>query len=366
MYFKGRPILAEIDLNSLERNIKEIKNIARGKKIIAVVKDNAYGHGAKEVVKKLDSYCDFYGVASVEEAWALEKVTKRPFIVFGGVFKGDLKYLSDRTIPTIYDFNIFKFLSSAYPSLNINIEIDTGMGRTGFQIEEVDELIKMLLSSKKIKLFGLMTHFASSDSDEIFTKRQLELFYNIYKKFKNNGLEPKIVHVANSAGIFYRTNDFINAVRPGVMLYGGYPSEKLMKKINLEPVMSFKSQIISLKRVPKNTPISYGCTFITKRESLIATVACGYGDGYPRALSNKGVVYVEGKGVANVVGRVCMDMIMIDASDLPDIKIGDTVVLWGKGNEKVHPDSIAKLSETISYELFCRVCHRIRRVYKRC
>ncbi len=364
MPFTGRPICVEIDLKALLANIRAIKSVACGKKIIAVVKDNAYGHGAKEVVKKIDKQADFFGVASIEEAVALKKITDKPFIVFGGFFRGEKKYLSETIIPTVYDFESLELLCNRGTSYSINVEIDTGMGRTGFLMDEIDRLVKLLIKSKNIHLYGLMTHFATSDSDERFTGIQLKRFYDVYKKFRKAGIEPEIVHVANSAGIFYETESFINAVRPGIMLYGGYPSEKLKKKINLEPVMTFISQIIAIKTVPKDTPVSYGCTYRTKRRSLIATVACGYGDGYPRSLSNRAVVYIDGKGIAPVVGRVCMDMLMIDVTDLPGVVKGDTVVLWGKGDKAVHPDRVAELAGTISYELFCRVCERIKRRYK--
>jgi len=364
MDFKGRPIYAEIDLVALEKNIRAIKKLSGSKKIIAVVKDNAYGHGAKEVVRKIEKYSDFFGVASIEEAINLEKLTSKPFIIFGGFFKGEERYLSEKNvIPTVYDLQTISLLSRKGIACNVNIEVDTGMNRTGFQEDEIDELLSIINASKRLILWGLMTHFSSSDSDEAFTKFQLDRFYKIYEKFKKKGVTPKVVHVANSAGLFYKTKRFINAVRPGIMLYGGYPSQCLRNKITIFPVMTFVSSIIALKKVAKGTPISYGGTYITKRESKIATIACGYGDGYPRALSNKGVVFIKGKGVAPVVGRVCMDMLMIDVTDIKDVSVGDAVVLWGKGDESVHPDNIAKLADTISYELFCRISERIRRLY---
>lgn len=366
MSFKGRPIFAEINLSALESNIKAIKELVRDKKIIAVVKDNAYGHGAKEVVKKIEKYTDFYGVACIEEATLLRKVTTKPFVIFGGVFRGEEVYLNKKEgiIPTVYDLETLTKICRSSIECDINIEIDTGMGRTGFLEDEIDKVISILSSSKDVRLWGLMTHFSSSDSDAEFTSLQLERFYKIYHRFRKNGINPDIIHVANSAGMFYETESFINAVRPGIMLYGGYPSDNLREEINISPVMTFTSSIISLKEVPKNSSISYGRTFTTKRKSIIATIACGYGDGYPRALSNKGVVYIKDKGTAPVVGRVCMDMLMIDVTDLKNVSVGDPVVLWGEGNEAVHPDNVAKLAGTISYELFCRVSDRIRRVYK--
>lgn len=364
MSFDGRPVYAEIDLSSLEKNIRAIKSVTGTKKIIAVVKDNAYGHGALKVVARLDAYCDIFGVASFKEAFELRKITKKPFIVFGGFFKGDEKYFSENIVPTVYEWEMLEKLEERAIPTNVNIEFDTGMGRTGFQVEEADRLIKRLRLLKNVKVYGLMTHFAASESNVSFTEKQLELFYRVYGKFIENDFLPQVVHVANSGGIFYSTKEFINAVRPGIMIYGSYPSDRLRSKISLIPVMTFKSQIIALKKVKKDTPISYGGTFITKRESLIATIACGYGDGYMRALSNKGVVYIEDKGIAPVVGNVCMDMIMADVTDVKGASKGDTVILWGNGESAIHPDNIAKLANTISYELFCRVSNRIKRVYK--
>ena len=364
MPYLGRPVYAEVDLKSLEENIKAIKDVAGSKSIIAVVKDDAYGHGAEKVVKTIEKYCDFFGVACINEALKLKKISSKPFIVFGGVFNGELKYLNEFVIPTVYDFELLHTILTSNKRCRINIEIDTGMGRTGFQLNEVELLISKLLSSKKVELFGLMTHFASSDSDAEYTMKQIAKFKKVYDKFIEARIFPKIVHVANSGGIFYKTESYINAVRPGIMLYGGYPSKHLKNKIRLSPVMSFKSQIISLKKVKKGTPISYGCTFITKRETLVATVACGYGDGYPRSLSNKGIVYIDKKGIAPVIGRVCMDMTMIDVTDISDVKKGDMVTLWGKGDENILPDKIAELAGTISYELFCRITNRTKRIYK--
>lgn len=366
MNFKGRPIFAEINLSALETNIKAIKALVGDKKVIAVVKDNAYGHGAREVVKKIEPYTDFFGVACIEEAAILRKVTTKPFVIFGGMFRGEEDYLTkiEGIIPTVYDMETLTKICRSNIKCNINIEVDTGMGRTGFREDEIKEVISILSSSKNIRVWGLMTHFSSSDFDIDFTLLQLKRFYKTYYIFIKNGINPDIIHVSNSAGMFYKTESFINAVRPGIMLYGGYPSDNLRGKITVSPVMTFTSSIISLKEVPRNTPISYGGTFITKRKSMIATIACGYGDGYPRSLSNKGIVYIKGKGTAPVVGRVCMDMLMIDVTDLKNVSVGDPVILWGEGNEAVHPDNVAKLAGTISYELFCRVSDRIKRIYK--
>lgn len=238
------------------------------------------------------------------------------------------------------------------------------MTRTGFLPEDIGRVINFLKSNPQVRIQGIMSHFSSADCNENFTNEQNEIFKKTVKKFIDSGIKPEIIHIANSAGIFYKKNQLINAVRPGIMLYGGYPDKKFREKINLIPAMTFKTKIISLKKVPAGVTISYGGTYETKRESLIATLSVGYGDGYLRSLSNKGVVYVKNKGVAKVCGRVCMDMIMIDVTDLKDPKKGDEVILWGGDNADVHPDNIAELAGTISYELFCIVTKRVKRIFK--
>ncbi len=364
MKILGRPIWAEIDLATIYNNLAEIRKVAKDKKIISVVKDDAYGHSAKKVICKIDGLSDFFGVSSVKEALDLRELTSKPFLVFGGIFDGDMKYVDGQIIPVVYDFDVLNKLKRLKDEVLINIEIETGMVRTGFNVSEADRLIKFLKEAPNIKVQGIMTHFSSADCDENFTIKQVEIFKEAVKKFLNSGIKPEIIHIANSAGIFYNFDEFINAVRPGILLYGGYPDEKFRKMIDVKPAMTFKTKIISLKKVPKDTKISYGGTFKTDRESLIATLAVGYGDGYLRALSNKGIVYIKDKGIAKVCGRVCMDMIMIDVTDIKDVTIGDEVVLWGGVREEVHPDNIAKLAGTISYELFCLVSKKVKRIYK--
>lgn len=364
MMIRGRPLCAIINLHRLYKNFSNIKAQAGKKRVIAVVKDDAYGHGAVRVVKKIDAQSDYFGVACIKEAALLSRHTAKPFIVFGGVFAGEARHITDRIIPVIYDFDGLQNLKNLGIKCSIEIELDTGMGRTGFQPHEIERLMSSLKSAKNIRLHGIMTHFSSSDCDRRFTEKQSALFDSIVKLFYEKGFEPELIHIANSAGLFYNAGKHINAVRPGIMLYGGYPSEGLRNKIALEPVMDFRTKVIAVKRVKKGTPVSYGRTYITERESAIATLAAGYGDGYPRILSNRGVVYVENKGTARIAGRVCMDMIMSDVTDLPEVKKGDDVVLWGEGDAEVHPDKVAALAETISYELFCGVSGRAKKIYR--
>ncbi|MCX7990860.1 MAG: alanine racemase [Proteobacteria bacterium] len=354
----------EIDLSAIYNNLLEIKRLAGNRRIISVVKDDAYGHTAKEVVKKIDKVTDFFGVASVSEARQLKELTNKSFIVFGGVFDGEFKYLDRQIIPVVYDFESLERLKNFGKGVLINIEIDTGMTRTGFLPDEISRLIDFLKKAKNIKVQGVMSHFASADCNKSFTNFQYRVFKNAVKKFINSGINPEIVHIANSAGIFYKNNDLINAVRPGIMLYGGYPNRDLRKKIKLIPAMTFKTKIISVKKVSAGTYISYGGTYRTEKDSIIATLSVGYGDGYLRSLSNKGLVYVKDRGIARVCGRVCMDMLMIDVTDLKGVKKGDEVVLWGGDIEEVHPDNIAELAGTISYELFCIVTKRVKRFFK--
>ncbi len=363
MKIKGRPVWKEVHLNHIRENLLQIRKIALNKRIISVIKDDAYGHGAAQVLKEIEPFSDFFGCACVKEALSLKKLTNKKFIIFGGLFDDEIRNLDNQVIPVVYDPEQLSKLISSGGSYNINLEFDTGMTRTGIPISETDGIISLLKRNKKIKLFGLMSHFAAADSDSSFTITQINIFGQIVNKFLSNGLKPEIIHIANSAGIFYETPSFVNAVRPGIMLYGGYPSNHLTSKIRLTPAMSFKTRIISLKEVAENTPVSYGCTFKTQRKSVIATLSVGYGDGYFRCLSNKGEVYIKDKGIAKVAGRVCMDMMMIDVTDIKDVKKGDEVVLWGFEHPKIHPDRIAKLANTISYELFCSVSKRVKRFF---
>lgn len=359
-----RHSVAEIDLCALSNNLLEIKKVAGNKKIIAVVKDDAYGHGAKEVIKKINNLVSYYGVANVKEGLLLKKYTKKPFIILGGFLDDEIKYFDNKLLPVVYDLESLRKLTRFEKKFKVHLEFDTGMGRTGILFNELSELEKILQSVKNIEIDGIMTHLACAESDEEFTRKQIQKFYDIIYEMKKRNISFLNAHISNSAGMFYDVIDGVNAVRPGIMIYGSYPSEKYKKLISLKPVMTLKSQIIYIKKVEKDTPISYGCTFRTKRKSVIATISAGYGDGYPRNLSNKGYVYIEKKGIAPVVGTVCMDMIMIDITDLKNVVVGDTVVLWGQGHDEVHPDNVAKRAETISYELFCHLPERVKKVYK--
>jgi alanine racemase len=364
MFKDLRHSLVIIDLKALEENILEIRRIAGNRKLISIIKDNAYGHGARKVIEKIDSYSSLYGVANVKEALNLKRYTDKPFLILGGFLPKEVKYFDNKLIPVVYDLESIKILTKHDKKLYIHLEFDTGMGRTGFSIEEIGSLIETIKKSKNIIVKGIMAHLACAESDEMYTNKQINRFYDIIEKLKKSGIYFEDVHISNSAGMFYKFDDIINAIRPGIMIYGSYPSKKYENLIKLKPVMTFKSHIIFIKKVDRGTPISYGCTFKTKRKSLIATVSAGYGDGYPRNLSNKGVVYVEKKGLAPVVGTVCMDMFMIDVTELSYVKKGDSVVLWGQGHSEVHPDVVAKRADTISYELFCHLPDRVKRVYK--
>jgi len=354
-----------IDLKALHSNIKAIKEVAGKRKIIAIVKDNAYGHGAPKIIETIDDYIDYYGVANIKEALLLKTYTSKVFIILGGFFEEEVPFFSEHIMPLVYDIDSLKKLTKTNKKLSIHLEFETGMGRTGFLYKELKTLIKLLKSSPNINVDGIMTHLACAESDESYSKVQIDKFYDIIDKLKKEGIEFKNAHISNSAGMFYNMSDSINAVRPGIMIYGSYPSKKYEKLIKLKPVMTFKSKIVYIKKVEKGTPISYGCKFKTNRKSIIATVSAGYGDGYPRNLTNKGIVYIEGKGLAPIVGTVCMDMFMIDITDLDGVKVGDSVVLWGQGHSEVHPDRVAEKAETISYELFCHLSERVKKVYVR-
>ena len=371
----GRTI-AEIDLDALEFNIKEIrKRVPEGVRILGTLKANAYGHGAKEVHRVLkENGVDIFSVATVEEGvWLREQGIQDDLLLLG--------YVSEVDAPLLVKYDII----AAAPSLSVgqmlaeegkrqnkqarvHLKVDTGMGRIGFfPTEEAVEEMAQMASLPNLSVEGIFTHFAKSDAaDKGYTKMQKERFFFVVEALKERGIRPAICHCANSAAVMDFDDLFLDMVRPGIILYGLYPSDEVKKEnLPLRPVLSWKSQISFLKEVPAETAISYGCTYVTKEKRNIATVPVGYADGYSRSLSNRGQVLIAGKR-APIVGRICMDQMMVDVTDLPPISVGDEVVLLGKsGAEEISTDEIAGWLGTISYEVTCLIAHRVPRWYKK-
>ncbi len=358
---------AEIDLNALSHNLAEVKKRVGKRSIIPIVKANAYGHGLIEVSRYLiQEGISMIGVAFTEEAIELREAGIRsPILVLFDREKIDA-YLKYNLIPTVFDFKTAnRFSEEAYKQgllLPVHIKIDTGMGRIGLDIKSAEETIMRIIRLKNIKAEGLMSHLSEADlEDRDFTLYQIQRFKTLINSIKRKGITFKYLHIANSAGILRFSESYLNTVRPGIMLYGYGCSDR----DNLKPVLSLKSKILHLKKVPSHTSISYGRTFMTTRKSIIATLPLGYADGYSRRLSNCGEVLINERR-APVVGRVCMDTLMVDVTDIPYITIDSEVILIGSsGKERITAKDIADKIGTIPYEVLTSVGQRIKRVYKK-
>ncbi|MCX5698012.1 MAG: alanine racemase [Candidatus Omnitrophica bacterium] len=363
-----RPTWAEIDLGNLAHNFKQIKrSLSSETKIMVCVKADAYGHGLIPVVKKLvELGVDYFGVASIDEGILLrnEKVGV-PILILGMVLKGDIAPLFKYNLfPTVCTKELALALNNKAlkdkKRLPVHIKVDTGMGRIGVLPYDALHFVKMVHGLKGLTIEGLFTHFAFADMDKEFTLRQLEQFSRLSQELSKEGIGIPILHAANSMAVADYKGSHFNMVRPGLIVYGLKPAKEM--KLKLKPVLSLKTRIVYLKRMPALHGISYGRTYITNRETTVITLPIGYGDGYPRNLSNIAPVIIRGK-LFKVSGRVCMDQTMVDVGDLP-VKIGDEVVLIGRqGSSSISAEELAALSGTISYEIVCGLGSRVPRVY---
>jgi alanine racemase len=368
----GRPTVAEIDLNALAFNYRQIRRkTPRGAKLLAVVKADAYGHGAIPVSLRLEKLgVEYLGVAIPEEGVELRKAgVKAPILVLGGIFGGDVDQIFRFNLtPVAFRKDWLKLLSKEAERRNkrvrVHLKVDTGMGRLGVPLAHWPAFLKEIQDFRKMEIEGILSHFSMTEEEEGFTQQQWENFLGAVEMAKEKGISCKYLHMASSAMLAASPSYSGNLVRPGIMLYGSYPSPISQGLIELKPVMTLKTRIHFLKSVPPGSRISYGGTFATRRESLIATLPIGYADGYSRQLSNRGEVLIRGKR-APVVGKVCMDFIMVDATGIPNVSIGDEVVLMGgQGREQITAEEIADKIKSISYEVFCTVGKRVPRIYK--
>jgi alanine racemase len=358
--------VAEIDLKNLSNNLKLVKSRTGNKKILAVVKADAYGHGAVTISKHLlKNRVAMLGVASAAEGMELRDAgIKAPIVVFFDTKNIDAFLKYDLT-PVVFDLDTAKKISIAASQkkkvVPIHIKVDTGMGRVGFDPEKALKAIPNMAKLKNIKVEGLMSHFSDADlKNKRFAHQQIRKFNRVIASLKEIGITFKYIHMANSAAVLTLPESHFNMVRPGIMLYGYGCCES----DKLRPVMSLRSKVLFVKSVPKGTPISYGRTFVTKRRSTIATIPVGYADGYNRILSNKGRVIINGK-FAPIAGRVCMDAFMVDATGIPNVNRNSEAILIGsKGRKKITADDIAGLTGTIPYEVLTSIGKRVERVYK--
>ena len=370
---------AEIDTASVLFNLEAVKQkINKDTKIIAVIKTDAYGHGAV-VLSKLyekDERIWGYAVATSDEAFELRQSgAQKPILILGYAFAPSYERLIRENVRlTVFTYEAAEKLSDTALKLGknckVHIKVDTGMNRIGVSSDAHGiELVKKIAALPGLETEGIFTHFATADEEDL-TKSYRQ--FNTFTEFADNvekqtGISIRLKHCSNSAGIVQMPEANLDAVRAGIILYGLYPSDevKAMDKIELKPVLSLKSRIVHLKTIPEGQEISYGGTFTTKRKTRVATICIGYGDGYPRGLSNTGAVLIAGQR-APIIGRVCMDQLMVDVTDIKgSIDIGDTVTLIGRdGGESITMEELGGLSGRFNYELACDLGRRITRVVK--
>jgi alanine racemase len=369
-----RPTRAEIDLGALTRNLQTLHTAAPGVDVLAVVKADAYGHGAVPVSLALEAAgVRFLGVALVEEGLALRRAgVKGDILVLGGAYEGGWELmLAHGMIPVVFRPEHLTALDAAAAArertARAHLKVDTGMGRLGVLPPDVPAFLEAARSCPRLSLEGLCSHFANADlADAALTQQQISRFRTALGQMRAAGFEPRWRHLSNSAGLLAlpeaRDGLEMNVARPGLALYGLQPAPWLRPPRVLEPVLSWKTSVVHLKTVPAGTPISYGSTWTAPRPSRIATLPVGYADGWSRLLSNRGAVLVRGRR-APIVGRVCMDLCMVDVTDLPRVELGDEVVLIGRqGTEVQDAHQLAALESTIAYDVLCAIGARVPRV----
>ena len=370
-------VWAEVDLDAIWENMVHMKeNIAENTKILAVIKTDGYGHGGVPIAKMLEQL-DFmfgYAAATYEEAHVLREAgVKKPILILGYTFPYCYEELIREEIrPAVYRRDTVEELVAAAAKVGqkakVHIKVDTGMGRIGITPDEEGlEFVRFLMGHPELEVEGIFTHFAKSDEeDKTSAYHQLALFQNFIDRIQTElGLTIPVKHCSNSAAILEMPQANMDMVRAGITTYGLYPSEEVSKDIvPLRAAMSLYSHIVYCKTIHAGQSVSYGGLFTAQKDTRVATIPVGYGDGYPRSLSGKGYVLIRGKK-APILGRVCMDQFMVDVTDIPDVKIGDEVTLIGRdGDEVITMEEVGSLSGRFNYEFVCDLGKRIPRVYR--
>jgi alanine racemase len=363
-----RSTKAVVDLGAIAYNVSEIrKRIGKKRDLMAVVKADGYGHGSVEVSRAvLKNGANCLGVATPEEGQQLREAgIDVPILVLGLIQPEEAYKVVDLDLEqAVCSLELAEALdqiaSNAGIQINVHIKLDTGMGRIGVLPEDTLAFVRRMGRFKNLKMKGIFTHFSCADElDKTFAREQIEIFDDLVRDIEASGVKIPKKHLANSAAILDLPESYYDLVRPGIMIYGLYPSNEVSHAIELKPAMTFMTRVIFVKWVPSGRPISYGRTFTTQKETMVATLPVGYADGYSRLLSGRGEVLIKGRRVA-LMGRVCMDMCMVDISEIKDVQPGEEVILFGKG---LPVDEIAEKIGTINYEVVCAVGKRVPRVY---
>ena len=366
---------AEIDLDAILHNMEQMHQLTNPHtKLMAVIKTDGYGHGAIPIARELEAvdYVYGYAVATEEEGLALRADgIKKPILILGYTFPEQYEALLKAQItPAVFSLEAARLLSETakrlHTTAHIHIKLDTGMGRVGFLVsEESADVIAQIAKLPHMMIEGMFTHFARADeTDKTSANKQLAEFLGMADMLEKRGVHIPIRHCSNSAGILDLPQANLDIARAGITLYGLHPSKEVqLERMDMKPVMSLKSQVVHVKTLPAGYGISYGSTYVTPSERVIATIPVGYGDGYARSLSNKGDVLIRGRR-APIVGRVCMDQFMVDVTDIPGVCVGDTVTLIGiDGNEHITLEELGEKSGRFNYEFACDLGKRIPRVF---
>ena len=364
----ARSTRAIVRLGAIAQNVAEIrKKIGSNREIMAVVKANGYGHGAVAVsLSALRGGANSLGVAVPEEGEELRKAKiDVPITVLGLIQPEEADKVVDlRLEQTLCSLEVAEALNRTASNegtvVNVHIKIDTGMGRVGVQPRDALAFVRRIGKFKNLSIKGIFSHFSCADEvDKTFARKQVDMFDGVVREIEASGIKIPKKHLANSAAILDLPETYYDLVRPGIMIYGLYPSKDVSHSFVLKPAMTFMTKVAFVKKVPPGSPISYGRTFTTEKETLVATLPVGYADGYSRLLSGRGEVLIKGYR-APLIGRICMDMCMIDVSEMENVQPGDEVILFGEG---LPVDEVAERLGTINYEIVCAVGKRVPRVY---
>ena len=372
MIVMHRPTWVEIDLSALRHNLLAIKKTAGpGVKIMGIVKADAYGHGDYEVCRVLLNHgVEILGIAILEEGIQLrDKGIQAPLLLLGGLFEDQIDtVIQYNVIPAVYDLKLARVLSKRahelHKTIPVHVYVDTGMGSIGVRYDKAVEFVKSLRDIKNIFIDGIYTHCSSSDEKEsAYTNLQIRRFRDVLTTLDAIKIGIPVRHMANSGAIIGYPDAYFTMVRPGLSLYGLYPSEEVSRNIGIRPVMSFKTRVIHIKDMQPGDYVGYSRTYKITKPTCVATLPFGYDDGYNRLLSGQGKVIIRGV-TASIIGRVCMDQCFVDVSHINEVCVGDEVVVYGsQGQETISIESIAKQLQTIPYEVTCGVSKRVPRIY---